>query len=96
MRRKVLAWTLFLGWLLLLSLAATPYSRAADAALISARLTLVIVLSILVVRERWRKRHELPGKGAPSHPDVGDRFLQRCLRWSHGEEKKPVSSGRSV
>jgi hypothetical protein len=96
MRRKVLAWTLFLGSLLLLSLAATPYSRAADAALISARLTLVIVLSILVVRERWRKRHELPGNGAPSHPDVGDRFLQRCLRWSHGEEKKPVSSGRSV
>jgi hypothetical protein len=96
MRRKVLAWTLFLGSLLLLSLAATAYSRAADAALISARLTLVIVLSILVVRERWRKRHELPGKGAPSHPDVGDRFLQRCLRWYHGEEKKPVSSGRSV
>ena len=96
MRRKVLAWTLFLGWLLLLSLAATPYSRAADAALISARLTLVIVLSILVVRERWRNRYELPGNGAPSHSDVGDRFLQRCLRWYHGEEKKPISSGRSV
>src|SRR5205823_14696289 len=35
MRRKAVAWTLFLGSLLLLSLAATPYSRAADAALIS-------------------------------------------------------------
>jgi len=33
MRRKVLAWTLFLGSLLLLNLAAIPYSRAADAAL---------------------------------------------------------------
>ena len=96
MRKNVLAWTLFLGSLLLLSLAATPYSRAADAALISARLTLLIVLSILVVRGRWRNRHELPGKAAPSDSDVGDRFLQRFRRWYHGEEKKPNSSGRSV
>ena len=85
MRKNVLAWTLFLGSLLLLSLAATPYPRAADAALISARLTLLIVLSILVVRERWRNRHELPGKAAPSGPDVGDRFLRGCRRWYHGE-----------
>ena len=80
-----MAWTLFLGSLLLLRLAATPYSRAADAALISARLTLVIVLSILVVHERWRNRHELPGKAALSDSDVGDRFLRRCRRWYHGE-----------
>jgi len=85
MRRKVLAWTLFLGSLLLLSLAATPYSRAADAALISLRLTLLIVLSILVVRERWRNRHELPGKVAAANSDVGDRFLQRCRRRYRGE-----------
>jgi hypothetical protein len=85
MRRKVLAWSLFLGSLLLLSLAATPYSRAADAALISARLTLLIVLSILVVRERWKNRHELPAKAAPSDSDVGERFLRRCRRWYHGE-----------
>ena len=85
MRRKVLAWTPFLGSLLLLSLAATPYSRTADAALISARLTLLIVLSILVLRERWRNRHESPGKAAPAGLDVGDRFLQRCRRWYRGE-----------
>jgi hypothetical protein len=85
MRKNVLAWTFFLGSLLLLSLAATPYSRAADAALISARLTLLIVLSILVVRERWRNRHELPGKATPSGPDVGDRFLRGCRHWYHGE-----------
>ena len=85
MRRKVLAWTLFLGSLLLLSLAATPYSRTADAALISVRLTLLIVLSILVLRERWRNRYESPGKAAPAGSDVGDRFLQRCRRWYRGE-----------
>ena len=96
MRRNVFAWTLFLGSLLLLSLAATPYSRAADAALISARLTLLIVLFILVVRERWRNRHGLQGKAAPTRSDVGDHFLQRCRRWYHGEEKKPDSSSRSL
>ena len=85
MRRKGLAWTLFLGSLLLLSLAATPYSRVADAALISLRLTLLIVLSILVVRERWRNRHELPGKVAAAISDVGDRFLQRRRRRYRGE-----------
>ena len=79
MRRKVLAWT------------ASPksrrhsVSRAADAALISLRLTLLIVLSILVVRERWRNRHELPGKVAAANSDVGHRFLERCRRWYHGE-----------
>ena len=96
MRRNVFAWILFLGSLLLLSLAATPYSRAADAALISLRLTLVIVLSVLVARKRWRNRHAPPGKAAPGDSDVGDRLLQRCRRWYHGEEKKPDSSGRSV
>ena len=71
--------------LLLLSLAANPYSRAADAALISLRLTLLIVLSILVVRERWRNRHEPSGKSVPAGSDVGDHFLQRFRRWYRGE-----------
>src|SRR5216684_1275556 len=81
MRKRILAWTLFLASMFLLSLAATPYSRTADAALITLRLTLLIVLSILVVRERWRNRHEPPGKAAPAGTDVGDHFLQRCRRW---------------
>lgn len=85
MRGKVLAWTLFLGSLLFLSLAATPYSRAADAALITLRLTLLIVLSVLVVRERWRNRQEVSGKTATAGSDVGDHFLRRFRRWYHGE-----------
>jgi len=85
MRRKVIAWALFLASILFLSLAATPYSRTADVALITLRLTLVIVLSILVVRERWRSRHEPPGKAAPGGSDVGDHFLQRFRRWYRGE-----------
>jgi hypothetical protein len=89
MTRKTGAWALFLLSILFLSLAATPYSRTADAALISLRLTLLIVLSILAVRERWRKQQESPGKEANAGLDVGDRFLQRFHRWYHGDEKKP-------
>jgi hypothetical protein len=85
MRRKALAWTLFLASILFLSLAATPYSRTADAALITLRLTLLIVLSILVLRERWRNRHERPEKAGPAGSDVGAQFLHRCRRWFRGE-----------
>jgi hypothetical protein len=85
MRKKIFAWTLFLASILFLTLATTPYSRTADVALISLRLTLVIVLSILVVRERWRNLHEPAGKAAPGGSDVGDHFLQRCRRWYRGE-----------
>ena len=85
MRKKIVAWSLFLASLLFLSLAATPYSRTADAALITLRLTLLIVLSVLVLRERWRNRHEPPGKATAAGSDVGDDFLQRCRRWYRGE-----------
>jgi hypothetical protein len=85
MRKKIFAWILFLASMLFLSLAATPYSRTADLALITLRLTLVIVLSVLVVRERWRGRAESAGKAAPAGTDVGDHFLQRCRRWYRGE-----------
>ena len=85
MKKKVLAWALFLTSILFLSLAATPYSRTADAALITVRMTLIIVLSVLVVRERWRNRHESARNGAPTGSDIGDHFLQRCRRWFRGE-----------
>ena len=85
MRKKILAWTLFLASMLFLSLTATPYSRTADAALITLSLTLLVILSVLVVRERWRNRDESPGKATPASTDVGDHFLQRCRRWYRGE-----------
>jgi hypothetical protein len=85
MRKKILAWTLFLACMLFLSLAATPYSQTADATLITLRLTFLIVLSILVVRERWKNRNESPREDAPVRTDVGEHFLQRCRRWYRGE-----------
>ena len=59
MKQKAGGWALFLGCLLLLSFAATTsYSKTADLALISVRLSIVVVLSVLLVRERWRHRDD--------------------------------------
>jgi len=67
-------WFLFLATLLLLSFAALPgfekYSTFADEALIAIRLSLVLALSILVVRERFSapggvySKKSLPGRRA--------------------------------
>jgi hypothetical protein len=85
MRKKVIAWSLFLACVFFLSLAATPYSRTADEALITVRLTLVIVLSILVVRETWWRPRESQHNRASGRSDVGSTFLIRFRRWYHGE-----------
>ena len=88
MRGKAAAWAVFLLCLLLLSLAATPYSSAADHALMAVRFTIVIVLSVLVVRQRWRHRHDLEGQEPQSRPDSAEGFLQRCRRWYYDEPKR--------
>jgi hypothetical protein len=90
MRGKVGAWALFLGCLLLLGFTATThYSKTADLALISLRLALLAVLSILVVRERWRHRDDQQQRETHSRPDAGDTILQRFRRWSYDEQKHP-------
>ncbi len=90
MRGKMGGWVLFLGCLLLLSFAATTtYSKAADLALISLRLGLVAVLSILVVRERWRHRDGPRQRELHPGSDAGDTILQRFRRWCYDEQKHP-------
>jgi hypothetical protein len=78
---------LFLLFLLLLSLGFTRYSQTANYLLISIRLVLIAVLSILFVRERWKYRHHLQGTDQRVHPDAGDAFLRRCRRWFYDERK---------
>ena len=56
MTKRVGAWMMFLLCLLALSFSATPYSRAANQVLVGARLALVAVLSVLTVREWWKKQ----------------------------------------
>jgi hypothetical protein len=69
-----------------IGLAATPYSQTADALLITIRLTLLIAISVLVIRERWRHSHDSHASIAPpSSQDVGSTFLRRFRRWYHGD-----------
>jgi hypothetical protein len=69
--------------LLALSFSATPYSRAANQVLVGARLALVAVLSVLTVREWWRKQKQLSRS-----VDASDGLLHRWRRWYHDEPKR--------
>lgn len=81
MSKRAGAWILFLVFLLLLSLSATSYSQTANYLLISARVVLLLVLSILIVREKFRK------SDASQHTDAGDKFLKSWRRWFYDEKK---------
>jgi hypothetical protein len=72
--------------MLLLSLGFTPYSQTANYLLISVRLALIAVLSILFVRERWKYRHHPQGTEHVT-PDAGDSILRRCRQWFYDEKK---------
>lgn len=84
--RKVWAWILCLGFLLLLSLGFTEYGQAANYLLVSIRLVLIGVLSILFVREWWKYRQD-PGAKSRVTPDAGDTVLRRFRRWFYDEAR---------
>jgi hypothetical protein len=81
MRHKAGAWMLFLAFLLLLSLGFTQYGQLANYILISIRLVLIAILSILFMRERWKYRHDPQGTENRVTPDAGDSILRRFRRW---------------
>jgi hypothetical protein len=88
MRRKALAWMLLVLSLLILSLGFTQYGQVANYVLISIRLALIAVLSILFVRERWKYRHHPEGAGKRVTPDAGDSVLRRFRRWYYDESPR--------
>ena len=55
--------------------------------MIAVRFSLVILLSVLVVREKWMHRDD------PDHPqiqpDKNDTILQRLRRWYYDDPKTP-------
>ncbi len=86
-KHKAAGWALFLGCLLLLSFAATTsYSKTADLALISVRLAIVTILSILLVRERWRHRDDMRQQ-SENGSGANDSMLRRFRRWYYDEQK---------
>jgi hypothetical protein len=92
---RLAGWILFAASLLLLSFGATPYHKIADITLITIRFSLVLVFSVLVLREWWNHRDDLPG-GRGRAGDAGESALQRARRWYYGEEsdKEQVSDRR--
>jgi hypothetical protein len=89
-RGKLSGWAIFLAVLFLLSFAATPnfkYSRTADLSLIAVRFSVVILLSILFVREKWKHRNHADHPQA--NPASNDTILQRFRRWYYDEQKSP-------
>lgn len=80
-RGRFRGWILFVACLLLLSLGATSYHKLADTALIAVRFSLVIVLSVLVIQERWNNRH---GQARDLN-DTDETVLQRMRRWYYDE-----------
>ncbi len=84
MRRKVAAWIVCLAVLLLLTLSATSNSQTADLLLISIRVALIAALSFLVLRERWKYRHDPQGTGVKQ--DAGDTILRRVRGWYYDEK----------
>jgi hypothetical protein len=75
---KLGGWIAFVATLLVLSFAAMPghesFSTMADRLLIAVRLTLVLVLSVLILQERF---------GSSGHG--GGDILRRCRRWFYDE-----------
>jgi len=85
MRKKILAWVLFLACLFVLSLGSSRYVQVADRALLPARLLLLAGLSVLAAREWWRGRDDVRGAWASPRMDAGDRFLRRMRQWYYGD-----------
>jgi len=81
MSRRAGAWILFLIFLLLLSLSATSYSQTANSLLIAGRVALLLVLSVLIVREKFRHSDE------GQRSDSGDKLLNKWRRWFYDERK---------
>jgi len=75
--KRYAPWAIFIGCLLLLGLGATPIGKAADLALISVRLSVVALLSVLAVWESWNYFRD----DSARH----DTLLDRCRRWYPGQ-----------
>ncbi|MGH9874398.1 MAG: hypothetical protein ACRD9S_18240 [Pyrinomonadaceae bacterium] len=81
MTRRLGAWLQFLSCVLLLSF--LIWFRAITVELFLGWLTLafIAVLSVLVLRAKWKHRHHLQGNGTQQSADAGDVMLRRIRNW---------------
>lgn len=73
MKSTLAGWLIFVACVLLLGLSATPYAHFADHILIAVRLGLILVISVVVVAEKFHA-------AGPAEP-----LLNRLRRWYRGE-----------
>ncbi len=82
--KKLAPWILFLACVLLLGLGATPFGPSADLVFIGSRFSVLILLSILILRRVVRGRHHA---GDALNKDRGDELLRSFTRWCQGENR---------
>ncbi|MGA2903685.1 MAG: hypothetical protein ABSD98_07630 [Candidatus Korobacteraceae bacterium] len=89
MRSKKAGWIVFLGCLLLLGFAATTrYSKTADLAVIGLRLTVLVALSVVMVRELWKRQHGPPVQDVHRQRERGNLLLRRLRCWFYDEQEQ--------
>lgn len=85
-------WLQFLLCVLFLSLLigfrGTWFSRALDFVLVCVSFAFLALLSFLLMRVRWKRRHKAIGSQVQTSSDMGDEMLRGIRRW-WTDEKKP-------
>ena len=83
--KKMTPWMLFFSCLLLLGLGAAGFGASADHLLVAFRISIVVVLSVFIVRQKFRVQRS--GQERLSS-DRGDLILNTLTRWFRGEYKR--------
>ena len=78
MNGKLTGWLICAGCLALLALSATPYAHLADHILIAVRLALVLIVSVVIVAEKFHAA----GPAAP--------IMERLQRWYRDEPSRKI------
>lgn len=90
-KQKIRAWAIFLGFFLLLSLGATPYWKIVDQVYRFLGLTAMAVISILVVRHKWRGVLMNPPDEYTLPPlETRDKVLRSTRRWCSSDKNPNI------
>ena len=80
--KKLTPWILSSACALLFAVGATPVGLAADRLFVALRFSVLLFLSVLVVRQNFRPK---PRHQNSVNPDRGDILLDTLTRWFRGE-----------
>ena len=92
-KRKIGAWALFVSFFLFLQLGATSYWKIADQAYMFVGLAAMAVISVLVVRHRWRSLVNAPDRYTQSPSETRQGVLRSLRRRRGGDKNPPIGTG---